>query len=197
MPAATEKERWFYKGPDGKCGPVSRGELLKRLVERSIPPESPVWRYGMETWVPAAGVAELRVAGFANPVSTSGTRAHGAHRFVLLFVALALAACVVWTVMARPGPQPVRQPGSLQERLVAIGRSADLEAMPVVIGAIADPDASVASTAVMVAEGLLGVRYLDAERRNPMALAEKIAADWKLTMEHVRRRSAGKDIKNQ
>jgi hypothetical protein len=71
---ATETELWFYRGTDGKKWRVSKEELLKRLVDQDIPPESPVWRYGMETWVPAVELAEFRLACSASPARASARR---------------------------------------------------------------------------------------------------------------------------
>ena len=195
MLAETELDRWFYKGPDGKHGPISKQELLHLLVDRAIPAESLVWRNGIEAWSPAAELVELRVAEFPFPSACSGNRVRRPNRLILPCVGIVAAMGVVVAMMAKPTRPVATPPSSLRERLIVIGRSADLESMPVVIDAIADPDVAAASTAVIVAEGLLGVRYSDADRKNPIALAGKITADWKMTQEQMRRRLAGKELK--
>lgn len=195
MPAEIGPDRWFYKGPDGKHGPVSQRELRQLLFQRAIPAESPVWRHGLETWTPAIAIAEFRAAILAEPAPGQQAQAPRRSRLSLPIAAVAAAACVVAVVMARSARPVAIQPSSLREQLIVIGRSADLEAMPTVISAVADPDAAVASTAVVVAEALLGVRYSDADRKNPTALAGKITADWRATQEQMRRRQVGKDSK--
>lgn len=191
MSVEYESDRWFYKGPDGKRGPVSTEELRQLLVERAIPAESPVWRYGRETWTPAVELAEFRLAGHAGTASADRFRARGPYRFVLPFAAVLMAVCVIVVVTARPTRPLTREPNSLRERLIDIGRSVDLGAMPTVIEAIVDPDEAVSSTAVTVAERLLGVRYSDSDRKNPSVLVGKIADDWKMTQEQMRRRLIG------
>ena len=93
MPDDTEPEMWFYRGAEGKKWRVSNGELLKLLADRDIPPESPVWRYGMETWVPAVDLAEFRVACSASPVRASPRRL--VRREIAI---IALVGIVAWGV---------------------------------------------------------------------------------------------------
>lgn len=188
MCSPPETDRWFYKNGDRKCGPVSTAELSQLFATRAIPAASLVWRFGMETWKPAVEVADFRVARLADSFSAPIPSVRRPRRFVLPLTMLLMAACSVAAFIAsrsRPGPT---QPGSLQERLIIIGRSADLSAMPTVIDAIVDPDKATSSIAVAVAERLLGVRYSDADRTNPAALAGQIAADWNATREQMRRR---------
>lgn len=192
MQAKAEEARWFYKETAGKRGPVSMEQLLGLLQSRAIPPDAPVWRHGMEAWAPAATVPDLLAAGFVPAAAVADPRPGERRSRTLALVAFAAWACVIAVAMAPPRKPAAREPESLQERLIVIGRAADLDAMPRVIDAIDDPDAVIASTAVTVAEGLLGVRYSESERSDPRALVGKVHTDWMATQEQMRRRNAGK-----
>ena len=77
---------------------------------------------------------------------------------------------------------------------MAIGRAGYLAAMPVVVTAITNPDSGVATTAVPVAERLLGVQYSEADRSNLASLAPKVRADCSATQQQLQRRRSGKDM---
>jgi len=184
--------QWFYKLPTGKRGPIATSALVEMLRTCAIPADSAVWRYGMETWTPAADVAELMATGFNPSAVVHSARAHARRQLAFFLVGLAVAVIAITPMLVRPRRPPPKEPASLRERLIAIGRSADLESMPRVIDAINDPDESVAVTAVTVAEGLLGIRYTKADRENLRVLVGKIEADWLNTQNQMRRRRATK-----
>lgn len=52
--------RWFYKTDAGKKGPVEGGFLVGLLAAGEIEANTPVWRQGMEGWLPAEQCDELR-----------------------------------------------------------------------------------------------------------------------------------------
>jgi hypothetical protein len=194
MTVEVQPYRWFYKGRDGKRGPVSTEALLELLVKQAILAEDLVWRHGMETWKPASEVIELRAARFISSADKPTTPGRGLRRLVIPLASLAAALLVIVTIFSMPTRKPIKEPNSLRERLIAIGRSVDLESMPIVIDAIVNADQAIASTAVTVAEGLLGVRYSDNDRTNFKTLAGKVAADWKVTQDHLLRRRVGKEL---
>jgi GYF domain 2 len=192
MQENEDTSQWFYKMPTGKRGPIATSSLVEMLRACAIPADSAVWRYGMETWMPAADVAELVAAGFNPSAVVHGPRAHARWQLAFFLIALAVAVIAIAPMLVSPRRPPPKEPASLRERLIAIGRSADLESMPRVIDAIDDPDESVAVTAVTVAEGLLGIRYSKADREDLRVLVGKIEADWRNTQNQMRRRRATK-----
>ena len=185
--------RWFYKVPNGKRGPITTSALVEMLRTCAIPADSAVWRNGMDTWMPAADVAELVAAGFNPSAVVHSPRTHARWPLAFCLAAVAVAVIAIAPMLVSPRRPPPREPASLRERLIAIGRSADLESMPRVIDAIDDPDESVALMAVTVAEGLLGIRYSKADREDLRALVGKIEADWLNTQNQMRRRRSTKE----
>jgi hypothetical protein len=185
--------RWFYKIPTGKRGPIATSALVEMLRACAIPADSAVWRHGMETWVPAADVAELVAGGFNPHDVVHSPRARARRQLTVLLAAVAVTVIAIAPMVVSPRRPPPKEPASLRERLIAIGRSVDLESMPRVIDAIDDPDETVALTAVAVAEGLLGVRYSKADREDLRSLVGKIEADWLNTQNQMRRRRSTKE----
>lgn len=182
--------QWFYKMPTGKRGPIATSALVELLQTRAIPADSTVWRYGMETWMPAADIAELLAAGFSPSAVVQRPNARARWQLAFVLASFTVVVIVIAPMIVSPRRPPPREPASLRERLIGIGRSADLESMPRVIDAINDPDESVAVTAVAVAEGLLGIRYSQADREDLRVLGGKIEADWLNTKNQMRRRRA-------
>ena len=167
MADESAADRWFYKSDGKKHGPVSLDKLRQLLAQKTIPTDSLVWHNGMESWTPAAEAPELQGI---QPATAAGAARDPRLRRRQLTIAIAVASLVIGGMLAsqisfrRPASPP--PPSSLTEQLVAIGRAGDLAAMPVVVTAITNPDSSVATTAVTVAERLLGVRYSEADRSN-------------------------------
>jgi len=192
MQENDDNVRWFYKIPPGKRGPITTSALVEMLRACAIPADSAVWRHGMETWVPAADVAELVAAGFNPHDVVHSPRARARRQLAVLLAAVAVTVIAIAPMVVSPRRPPPKEPASLRERLIAIGRSVDLQSMPLVIDAIDGPDESVALTAVTVAEGLLGVRYSKADREDLRSLVGKIEADWLNTQNQIRRRRSTK-----
>ena len=192
MQENDDNVRWFYRIPTGKRGAITTSALVEMLRTCAIPADSAVWRHGMETWMPATDVAELVAAGFNPHDVVYSPRARARRPLTVLLVAVAVTVIAIAPMVVSPRRPPPKEPASLRERLIAIGRSADLESMPRVIDAIDDPDESVAVTAVTVAEGLLGIRYSKADREDLRVLVGKIEADWRNTQNQMRRRRATK-----
>lgn len=195
MADESAADRWFYKSDSKKCGPVSLDQLRQLLAQHTIPTDSLVWHNGMESWTPAADAPELQGI---QPAPALGAARDPRLRRRRLIIAGAAVSLVLSGMLAsqigfrRPASPP--PPASLTEQLVAIGRAGDLAAMPVVVTAITNPDSSVATTAVTVAERLLGVRYSEADRSNLASLAPKVRADWTATQQQLQRRRSGKDM---
>jgi hypothetical protein len=194
MDDASAPDRWFYKAAGKKHGPLSAADLRQLITSQAIPGDTPVWHHGMESWAPAAEVAELGAIAIA-PVATPLRHAKANRRKTvgMSLVAIVVAGMLASQLPLKPKPRPP-EPTSLSERLIAIGRAGDLTAMPTVITAITAADGDVANTAVAVAEGLLGMRYSDADRSSPQTLALKVQDDWKATQRQLQRRKAGKEM---
>ena len=58
-PTPTEPARWLYAVSGQSYGPVTTGWMRSMLEARRMSPETPVWREGMDEWVPARSVGEL------------------------------------------------------------------------------------------------------------------------------------------
>ncbi len=195
MADESAADRWFYKSDTKKHGPVSLDKLRQLLAQKTIPTTSLVWHKSMESWTPAREVSELQGI---QPAPALGAIRDPRLRKRQLTIAIAVASLGIGGMLAsqigfrRPVSPP--PPASLTEQLVAIGRTGDLAAMPVVVTAITNPDRGIATTAVTVAERLLGVRYSEADRANPAALAPKVRADCSATQQQLQRRRSGKDM---
>jgi len=59
QPALPERVDWFFAAGREKRGPLTMDELGTLLASGEIPPESLVWRAGMENWLPASELDEL------------------------------------------------------------------------------------------------------------------------------------------
>lgn len=195
MHDASAADRWFYKADGKKQGPLSAADLRQLITSQAIRSDSPVWHHGLESWAPATEVPEFAAAAIApGPARLRESRAGRRRKMA----GLSLAAIVVAGMLAsqfplKPKPR-APEPTSLSERLIAIGRAGDLTAMPAVISAITAADGEVANTAVAVAEGLLGMRYSNADRSSPQTLALKVQDDWRATQQQLQRRKTGREM---
>jgi hypothetical protein len=59
MTAKHASDRWFCKAGGTKLGPMSSARLRQMVEGGALTVESPVWRDGMEAWVPVGEVPEL------------------------------------------------------------------------------------------------------------------------------------------
>jgi hypothetical protein len=50
-PPAGSLDRWFYKTPQGKKGPVDAGCLRELLAAGELPEDTRVWQDGMDAWL--------------------------------------------------------------------------------------------------------------------------------------------------
>ena len=92
----SEKEpadRWFCKAGSTKIGPLSTGQLRDMHQRGALTNETPVWRDGMESWLPLSDVRGLAegVDTLSDGVGTGGVPArHAARAWLLICVALGL-----------------------------------------------------------------------------------------------------------
>lgn len=54
-----EPEHWYHAAGESAEGPLRRGELLGLLARGDVSRSAPVWRPGMDRWIPAREVTEL------------------------------------------------------------------------------------------------------------------------------------------
>jgi len=60
----TTEDTWFFLGAeDEQCGPVTRGELMKLVLQGHVPDRALVWRPGFDGWRPVRDVDELNPEG--------------------------------------------------------------------------------------------------------------------------------------
>src|SRR3990172_4102389 len=57
--STTRMSTWRYIQNGQTCGPVETAELKALLDNGTLPPDTPVWKGYLETWVPANSLEEL------------------------------------------------------------------------------------------------------------------------------------------
>lgn len=100
--SAPEATPWFFRTDAGKSGPVSLADLRDRIASGAVAEETPVWRHGFDSWLPALACEELREAVATNRSrGASGAAAGSAGRRLLPLMLLGIAAAVgAWRALA-------------------------------------------------------------------------------------------------
>ncbi len=112
-PAPAAPPKWFYKTDQGKTGPVPTEELRTLLLKAAIPRDTPVWRHGMEAWLPAADCdAFADAVPLGGSAMGSGMLQLGGHRYsrqtlrLATLVGLAGVLAVAMVAMRFSGAKP-------------------------------------------------------------------------------------------
>jgi len=58
-PSSPAMVRWFYKTTDTKHGPVDTETICRLLIDRALAPDTPAWREGLPSWMPAGEIPDL------------------------------------------------------------------------------------------------------------------------------------------
>lgn len=58
-PPPNPPSPWFYKAGEAKSGPITDHALRELLAKGTLPLDTKVWRFGMESWLPARDAQEL------------------------------------------------------------------------------------------------------------------------------------------
>ena len=52
-------DKWFAVIDGKREGPMDLGALVSRLLDGSAPETTPVWKVGLDRWIPAGSISEV------------------------------------------------------------------------------------------------------------------------------------------